>query len=174
MLGSGKSSSKSSYTWGLFYIPRITPEGGLFADDHQGSRYIFTEVLRSLGNYVDRKFGANILRHSDTAVNEYVRNYGMVLLMLDHERRKLCFSASYRPKLPQPFIDRVRETLRIMPDDTLLWADDVFKEPQEAPAREVLYGERLAKPPRQSARRHPEALSASELDYLTGKNPPTT
>lgn len=176
MLGKRKSTS-GSVTWGFFYIPRITRDAGIFATDKKG--YIFTEFFKILAEEKGLDLPPLVMKHPDEAANEYVRNYGMVIVLRDPEGTNICYSVQYRNKLPTAFLDRLRTHGQLMPDNTVLWSDDVMKDPQEAPAREVIYGE---KPQRRAAARrtsatvrkdwaHPGELKPEEMDYLLGKDP---
>lgn len=163
-------------TRGFFHVPRVTGERGLYADDRNGG-YIFANFLKKFAEHTGRPMTALAKKMPDTAINEMVTNFGMVVVMKDHDGNKICFSTSYRPKLPQAFVERIRSDLNLMPTDVILWADNVFDEPQEAPAREVIYGERPEKPPKQPGRaqiakkwQHPEALSPDEMSFLVGKS----
>jgi hypothetical protein len=179
MLGRGKRKKAApapKRARALFYIPRITADTGFFAED-QGDGYILAEILKALADRTGRALPALALQHPDTAVNEYVRNYNMVIVMLDHEGNKVCISADYRNQLPPSFVDRVRSFLQVMPDDTVLWAEDVFNTPRPAPAREVVYGQKPEKPPKSPTRKelakkwqHPEALTPEEMSFLMGKS----
>lgn len=118
-----------------------------------------------------------MLKHPDNAVNSYVQNYGLVIVMIDQDGRKVCYSSNYRNKLPEPFLDRVRSRMGVMPADTVLWADDVFKTPEPYPAREVVYGEKPEPPPKKPTRAqkraqwaHPSPLNPEEINYLTGRS----
>ena len=185
MLGRRKQKSKAAPptpSQGLFWLPRIVSDSGVFFTD-RGESYIFAALLKSLAEYTGKPVAPLALQHADTAVNEYVRNYGMVIAMIDHEGHKLIISERQSPRLPVPFQDRIRSALQIMPDDTVLFSNDVFATPQPASAREVVYGERPQKPPKGPTRKetekkwsHPEGLSPDEMAYLTGKSkkPPTT
>lgn len=177
MLGKRRSTS-GSVTWGFFYIPRITRDAGIFATDKKG--YIFTEFFKLLAEEKGMTLPPLVLKHPDEATNEYVRNYGMVIVLKDPEGTKICYSANYRNKLPTAFIDRLRVHGGVMPDDTVLWSDTVLKDPQEAPAREVIYGEKPERAPAAKRRTaatvrkdwaHPSALKPEEMDYLLGKTP---
>jgi hypothetical protein len=160
----------------------VTGDAGAFFED-VGQTYVFEALLRSLEQYTRQKFPEQVYEHPDHAVNEYVRNYGMVIAMIDHEGNKTLISPKYWLKIPPAFQDRIRSFLQIMPDDTVLWAEDVFKTPQPAPARETIYGERPEKPSKAPSRKatekkwqHPDALTPEEMSFLTGKStkPPTT
>jgi len=163
---------------GVFYIPRITPNSGLFFED-RGETYVFAALLKALSSFTGRAFPAIVFEHSDTAVNEYVTNYGMVIGMTDHEGNKTVISAQYRNNLPSLYVDRLRSFLQFMPGDIVLWAKNVFDTPQPAPAKEVVYGEKPEQSPRRLSKteiaakwQHPDALSSGEMDYLTGKKSP--
>jgi len=163
----------------LFYIPRMTSEQGLTADDRSG--YIFEQVLKRLGEFTNVRMPPELLQGSDKAINVYIRNYGMVLLLVDHEDNRIFYSANYKNKLPTVFTDRVRRDFNVLPDSQILWASDVYVTPRQAPAREVIWGEKLQGPPKETRTQkkekwqHPEGLSPEELDYLMGKKkqPPT-
>lgn len=184
MLGRGKhkkaASGPSQRSRALFFVPRITPPVGFFAEDKLGGGgYIMAEILKALSDRTGHRLPPIALEHPDTAVNEYVRNYGMVIVMLDHEGNKVCLSTNYRNQLPAQFLDRVRNYLEIMPDDTVLWAEDLFNSPRPAPAREVVYGQKPEKPPKKPSRKevaqkwqHPDALTPDELSFLMGKSKP--
>lgn len=179
MLGRGKRKKAApapNRTRGLFFIPRITGDNGFFAED-RGDSYILTEILKAIADRTGHTMPDLVLKHPDNAVNEYVRNYGMVIVMVDHEGNKVCISSDYRNQLPPPFVDRVRAFLQIMPDDMVLWSEDVFNAPRPAPAREVVYGQKPEKPPKKPTRKelavkwqHPEALSPEEMSFLMGKS----
>lgn len=174
MLGRGKSQPRP-VTRGFFYIPRVTGDAGIFAED-RGRSYIFKEFLKALSEWIDREFPSLVYKYPDRATNEYVKNYDMVAVLVDHEGNKVCYSVNYLNKLPQVFVDRIRSHLQIMPDDTILWADDVYSTPRPASAREVIYGQKPEKPPKNPTRRelakkwqHPEALTPEEMSFLMGK-----
>ena len=175
MLGK-RNTTSGSVTWGFFYVPRITREAGIFATDKKG--YIFSEFFKLLAEEKGVDLPPGVMKHPDEAANEYVRNYGMVVVLRDPEGTKICYSVNYRNKLPLSFTDRLRTHLQLMPDDTVLWSDDILKDPQEAPAREVVYGEKpqREKVPRKSKAQlrkewaHPTALNKGEMDYLLGKS----
>lgn len=174
MLGKRKSTS-GSVTWGFFLIPRITRENGIFATDKKG--YIFTEFFKLLADEKGMDLPPGVMKHPDEAVNEYVRNYGMVIVLRDPEGTFICYSVKYRNKLPESFLARLRSHFHLMPDSSVLWSDDVLKDPQEAPAREVIFGEkperdRIPRKSRAQVRKewaHPTALNTGEMDYLLGK-----
>lgn len=171
----GKSNSaKTGHTLGLFYIPRITRENGVFTSDANG--YIFTEFFRIIAEEHGTQVPEMAVKQPDTMANHYVRNYAAVFILKTPDGENICYSVNYRNQLPSALTDRLRRVFELMPDDTVLWSDDVFKEPQSAPAREVLYGERPEKPPKRETRAaiqkrwaHPQALDQNELDYLNGK-----
>jgi len=170
----GKQKSSSGTTRGFFYLPGITRDNGIFAEDSHD--YIFINFFKILAKEKGMELPPPMLEHPDNAFNEYLRNYGLVAVVLQPDGGKECYSVEYRNKLPAAFIDRVRAYLQVMPDDTVLWRDDAFNAPQEAPAREVIYGQRPEKPPRKPSRQdvrkhwaHPGGLSPEEMDYLTGK-----
>jgi hypothetical protein len=171
----GKRKSTSSVTWGLFYIPRITRDNGIFVTDKGG--YIFSNFFKALAAEKEMRLPPLVLKHPDEAANEYVRNYDMVIVLKDPEGTKICYSVEYRNKLPLAFADRIKTFMQVMPDDTVLWSDNVLKDPQEAPAREVIYGQKPEKPPRRETRAdirkkwaHPGELKPDELNYLLGKS----
>lgn len=178
MLGKRKTTS-GSVTWGFFYIPRITRESGIFATDKKG--YIFSEFFKLLADEKGLDLPPGVLKHPDEAANEYVRNYGMVIVLRDPEGTKICYSTRFRNKLPLAFTDRLRTHLQLMPDDAVLWSDDINVDPQEASAREVIYGEKPQAHERVPGTRrtkaqirkqwaHPTALNADEMNYLLGKS----
>lgn len=172
MLGAQKSSGQ---TRGLFYVPNVTFDIGLFVTDKNG--YIFSEFFKQLASQKNIKLPPSVLEHPDNAANEYVRNYDMVIVLRTSDNTKVCYSAEYRNKLPSEFTEQLRRYLDIQRDDTVLWSDDIFKDPQEAPAREVIYGQKPEPPPKKPTRAqtrqkwaHPGGLSREEMDYLTGKS----
>lgn len=174
MFGHGKTETHGS-TWGLFYVPRMTRSSGIFVDD-AGGGYVFSEFFKILAQEKNMTLPRLVVKFPDNAVNEYLRNYGMVAVVRDQEGNKMCWSVNYRNRLPLVFTDRLRAHFGLMPDDTVLWSDDVFREPREAPAREVVYGERPEKPPKKQTRAEvrkkwakPDELSSHEWDYLSGK-----
>jgi hypothetical protein len=169
-----KTKPGPAQSGGFFYMPRLTREEGIFVSDKGG--YLFSEFLKVLSQESGSEIPPNALKHPDTAINNYVRNYGLIAVIKDHENRIVCYSASYLNRLPSAFTDQLRSLLRVVPDTEILWSDDVFKEPQYASAREVIYGQKLEKPPgrrtREQIRRtwaHPQALNKRELDFLSGK-----
>lgn len=172
MLGRGKSKSNGSM--GLFYIPRMTRDGGIFTDDSGG--YIFSQFFKTLADEKGVPLPRLALKMPDSALNEYVRNYGLVAVVRDHEGSTLVWSVNYLNRLPHAFTDRLRRSFGIMPDSTVLWSDDVFKEPKEMPAREVIFGERPEKPGRETKSQkqkkwaNPSPLNKGEWDYLKGKS----
>jgi hypothetical protein len=175
MLGRGKKkSSKATPAYGVFYLPRFTSEQGVFAD---GSKdYIFVDFLKEIQKLSGRDFPPMALTKPDTVVNEYVKNYGLVAVVVDGSAKQV-FSYTFRNKLPQQFMDRV-QSIGVMPDDTVLWANDVFNEPQPLPAREVIYGQKPEKLPKGLTRNqtrakwaNPQELSPDELRYLMGQDP---
>ena len=176
MLGRRKNKKTSHEpSWGLFYLPRVTSDQGIFAAEQADD--IFTSFLRSLERYTGKRVPSVMYDHPDNAVNQYVVNYGLVVIMLDTDGNKVCYSSSYRNKLPMPFLDRVRSSMGLMPGDTVLWSDDVFRRPEEASAREVVYGEKPEKPPRKPTRAevrtrwaHAKELGPDEMSYLMGKS----
>lgn len=176
MFGAKKSKPGPAPSGGFFYLPRLTRKDGIFVSDQQGE-YLFTAFLKVLANETGSELQPNVLKHPDNAVNSYIRNFDLVLVMKDHEGRVICYSSSYTNRLPRAFTDQLRSHFNIGPDSDILWADDVFTEPQYASAREVLYGQKLEKPPtrrtREQIRRtwaHPQALSPKEMDYLLGRD----
>lgn len=173
MLGKRKSASRG-VTWGLFYVPGQSRDSGIFVTDKSG--YIFSEFFKTLAAEKNMELPPLVLKHPDQAVNEYVRNYEMVAVLRDPEGNKICYSVDYRNKLPSAFTARLRNFMQVMPDDTVLWSDDVLRDPQEAPAREVIYGQKPEKPPKKPSRAdvrkqwaHPGELKPDEMDYLLGK-----
>lgn len=161
---------------GLFYVPRMTRESGIFTDDSGG--YIFSEFFKILAQEKGLQLPRLALKMPDNALNEYVRNYNLVAVVRDGEGSTVCWSANYFNRLPLPFTDRLRRSFGIMPESTVLWSDDVFKEPQEVSAREVIFGQRLAKPEQRQTKAQikkkwvsPGELSKNEWDYLSGKSP---
>lgn len=159
---------------GLFYVPRMTRENGIFTDDSGG--YIFSQFFKILAEEKGVPLPPLALKLPDNALNEYVRNYGLVAVVRDHEGASICWSANYLNKLPLPFTDRLRRSFGIMPDDMVLWSDDVFKEPQSVSAREVIFGDRLKKqerPTKDQVKKKwvgPGELNKGEWDYLSGKS----
>lgn len=175
MLGRGKYRSLSRDSWGLFYLPRITGDQGLFAAE--GFEDLFTGFLRALEKFTRQPVPKLMYDRPDDAINSYVQNYDMVIVMIDTDGQKRCYSVSPRNQLPTPFLDRVRATMGVQPSDVVLWSDSVFKAPREASAREVIYGHKPEKPPRRLTKAERKAkiaqgdpLSPDELDYLTGKS----
>ncbi len=175
MLGRGKQKgSKAIPAFGVFYIPRFTSEQGIFADGTKD--YIFVDFIKAIQKLSGRQLPSMALTKPDSVVNEYVKNYGLVAVVVDGSAKQV-FSYNFRNKLPQGFIDRVR-SIGVMPDDTVLWAKDVFNEPQPLPAREVIYGEKPQKMPKGMTRdqvrakwANPQELTPDELRYLMGKDP---
>jgi hypothetical protein len=147
----GKKVGQTS-SWGLFYLPRVTTDAGIFAAE--GEQDIFAEFFLSLARYTswrtDLPVTADhpaIMRHPDTAINALVVDYGLVIIMIDHDKKPVCFSANYLNRLPPDFLERIRSKMRVMPSHIVLWADNVFKTPRACPAQEVIYGQRMEKPP---------------------------
>lgn len=159
---------------GLFYVPRMTRDNGIFTDDSGG--YIFSQFFKLLSEEKGLPLPRLVLKFPDNALNEYLRNYGLVAVVRDHEGSNLCWSVNYINRLPAPFTDRLRRSFGIMPDSTVLWSDDVFKEPKELPAREVIFGERTLEPRKETKREKkkkwysPGPLKKDEWDYLSGKS----
>jgi hypothetical protein len=175
MLGRGKHHKTNRQSWGLFYLPRVTADQGIFAAE--GVEDIFTAFLRAMERYTSRRIPQPMYDHPDNAVNSYVKDYGLVIVMLDQDGTKLCYSANPRNRLPVAFLDRVRSTMAVMPSDIIRWSDDVFKTPEEVSAREVVYGEKPEKPPRKLTKAEkrakwaqPVTLTPEEVAYLTGKS----
>lgn len=170
----GNNSKSGAATLAFFYIPEITRDSGIFVSDKDG--YIFSEFFKILAEEKGTELPPSVLDHPDHAANDYVRNYNMVIVMKDASNAKICYSVDYVNKLPREFIDRIRNYLHLMPDDTVLWSDDVFKDPSEVSAREVIYGKKLERPSRETRAdirkkwAHPQALNQREMDYLTGKS----
>ena len=135
----------SGSVWGFFYVPRTTRESGIFATDKKG--YIFSEFFKILADEKGLELPPLALKHPDEAINEYLKNYGLVAVVRDHQGSKLCFSISRCNKLPTGFTDRLRTYLELMPSDTIQWSDDVFKEAQRVAASEVIYGMSPPPPP---------------------------
>jgi hypothetical protein len=178
----GRSKPKSAITKGYFYVPRQTREDGIFASDRDED-YIFVDFFKILARERGRQLPELVLKYPDNAINEYLKNYGLVIVMLDHEGNKFCYSRNYRNNLPTVFTDQIKSHLQIMPSDTVFWSDDIFKEPREVSAGEVIYGERISRPSsrktlaqKQKDWAHPQELTKDELDYLSGKTnqPPPT
>jgi hypothetical protein len=181
----GKPSKGSGNTRGLFYMPRFTNPGGIYASDNAG--YIFNEFFIQFDKITQQNMAKMTANHPDDAVNNLIQNYDFVAVILDYEGNKICYSLRPANRLPTEFTDRVRSVLDIMPNDTVLWADDVFNTPQEATAREVIFGQKAKRsspphpprPPSKASLRkeaekrwaHPDALSKDELDFLMGKKP---
>jgi hypothetical protein len=170
----GTQSKAAMPMWGFFYIPRVTRDSGLFVTDRKG--YIFRELFRVLADEKGIRLPPLVLKHPDEAANEYIRNYDMVAILRDTEGTVVCYSVEYRNKLPQAFTDRLRTYLGLMPDSTVLWSDDIDHEPQEEPAREVIYGQKPEPPPKKPTRAqmrakwaHPSELTQAQLDYLMGR-----
>ena len=173
MLGRQKSKSTGKF-WGFFYIPGTTRDSGIFVTDDKG--YIFSEFFKVLADEKGAQPPRLVLKHPDEAIDEYIRNYDLVAVLRDPDGNKICYSVNYLNKLPQGFTNRLRTYLQLMPDDTVLWSDSVLAEPQEAAARQVIYGQRPEKPPRKPTRAdvrkhwaHPSELNQKERDYLSGK-----
>lgn len=174
MLGRGKSTNPESGipSRGVFYIPRMTTEEGIFADGR--SDYIFTDFLKEVELRIGKPFPAKALSAPDSTINELISNHGLVAVMID-QGKKYCYSYQYWNKLPQPFIDRV-QSIGVQPADTVLWSNDVFKEPQEGSAREVIYGQKPQKPPKRQTRAQvkkkwaePQELTPEEMRFLMGQ-----
>lgn len=173
MLGKQKSKTRGKI-WGFFYVPGTTRDSGIFTTDDKG--YIFSEFFKILADEKGAKPPQLMLKHPDEAMDEYIRNYDLVAVLRDPEGNKICYSVNYLNKLPAAFTARLRTYLQLMPDDPVLWSDSVLRDPQEADARQVIYGQRPEKPPRKPTRAevrrhwaHPSELSKPEMDYLTGK-----
>jgi len=132
--------------WGFFYIPRITRESGIFASDKKD--YLFSEFFKILAEEKEMKLPPLVLKHPDEATNEYLKNYGLVVVVRDHaEGNNICFSNSRCNKLPAEFTDRIRNNLKVMQSDVIQWSDDLLKQAQIATVREVIYGEPPPAPP---------------------------
>src|SRR5690242_14155389 len=144
MFGTKKSKRGPARSGGFFYLPRLTRKDGIFVSDTDD--YLFSAFLKALANETGSQLPQSALKHPDNAVNSYIRNFGMVVVMKDHENRVICYSANYMNQLPNAFTDQLRSHFNIGPDSEILWSDDVFREPQYASAREVIYGQRLDKP----------------------------
>lgn len=174
MLGKGKKHhGYQPKSVGLFLVPRVTPTTGLFAAENGDD--LFTAFLKHFGEFSGSPPSEAALQHPDTAVNELVKNYGAVVVIVDRSGSKLCYSSSYRNQLPTDFTDRLRQ-IGVMPADSVYWSSDVFTQGQPYPAREVLWGELPNKPPKAPSRRevakrwqHPEELTPDELRFLMGK-----
>lgn len=172
MLGKRKSKSTGK-NWGFFYIPGTTRDSGIFVTDEK--EYIFSAFFKVLADEKGFRPPPLMLKHPDEAMNEYIRNYDLVAVLRDPEGNKICYSVNYLNKLPSEFTNRLRTYLQLMPDDTVLWSDSVSTDPQEAPARQVIYGQRPEKPPKRTKAdvrkhwAHPAELKPEEMDYLSGK-----
>jgi hypothetical protein len=175
MLGRGKiyETEETNRTVGFFYSPMIGPDTGIMVTDENG--YIFTEYVIALGKH-GNELPPIVLEHPDEFVNELIRNYDLVVVTYNWEGDKMCFSRKHRNRLPRQLLELIRFA-QVMPADTILWADDVFKTPEPALAREVIYGERPERDEQERQRKssiaskwqHPDALSSEEMDLLTGK-----
>jgi len=140
----GRRPKHVGLTRGLFYLPRVTGDSGLYADDREG-RYLFSDFFKELAEFTDVPRSRLSKERPDAAINFLIQNHGLVVVCKDHERNFYCYSLRYQNKLPEPFLDRVRGSLLLLPSQTVFWADDVFKEPQQGSAREIVFGERLEK-----------------------------
>lgn len=177
MIGKGKKGQPPRpRASGLFVVPRVTPTTGLYFAESP-TEDVFTNLIKRLGEYGQNPPSPAALKHPDTAVNALIQDYNGVIVLIDGDGRKLCYSLNYRNKLPVSFTDRLRSDLGIMPSDTIIWADDVFQDNGKSGlAMEIIWGETRSQPPRPSrtdaAQKwlHPDELSPEELNYLMGKS----
>lgn len=157
-------------------MPEMTRPEGIFVNDNEG--YIFSEFFKTIAQEGGVELPPAVLEHPDNAANAYVQNYGLVIVMQNPDRSFVCFSSNYLNKLPMQFTSRVRSHFGLMPTGKVFWSDDVFKEPEEFPARQVIYGQKPEPPPPRAPKQTKEQvrrrwanpkLSQRELDYLKGE-----
>src|SRR5208283_4295464 len=113
----------SGSIWGFFYISGTTRDSGIFTPDTEG--YIFSEFFRILADEKGMELPPLVLKHPDEAVNEYLKNYGLVAFLWNTRANRFCFSNSRCNKLPTEFTDRLRNYAKLMPTDTVEWTDDI-------------------------------------------------
>lgn len=185
MLGKPKFRTGGS-TWGFFYVPKITRNTGIFASDDKGQ--IFIEFFRTLASEKGTTLPDVITSAPNVAANQYITNYGLVAIIQNRDGAVFCYSYRYRNKLPPEFVERVRSHMKLMPEDSIFWSNDVTKAPRSGPAREIVYGQPTEKKPKSAKTAEPyrgghrqtraqkgqnwvnvKPLTKDEMDFLTGK-----